>query len=124
MGYYTGTVLHRSIRNFMVQVRLHVCHVYSPVNDCHAALHCRAEPFHPVQGGDPTGTGQGGESIYGATFPDVRSISYKQATSLNCGTVLQELCMRLQYWISELLLYDTPVSMCSELTRLWSCAGV
>jgi peptidyl-prolyl cis-trans isomerase-like protein 2 len=40
MGYYTGTIFHRSIRNFM------------------------------AQGGDPTGTGTGGESVYGPSFPD------------------------------------------------------
>lgn len=39
-GYYDGTVLHRIIRDFM------------------------------IQGGDPTGTGRGGESIYGGKFED------------------------------------------------------
>ncbi|KAF6157240.1 hypothetical protein GIB67_041701 [Kingdonia uniflora] len=39
-GYYDNTVFHRIIKTFL------------------------------VQGGDPTGTGEGGESIYGSTFPD------------------------------------------------------
>ncbi|KAF6258919.1 cyclophilin-type peptidyl-prolyl cis-trans isomerase [Scenedesmus sp. NREL 46B-D3] len=39
-GYYDGTKFHRIIRDFM------------------------------IQGGDPTGTGRGGESIYGGKFED------------------------------------------------------
>jgi peptidyl-prolyl cis-trans isomerase-like 1 len=39
-GYYDNTIFHRIIRDFM------------------------------VQGGDPTGTGRGGESIYGGKFED------------------------------------------------------
>lgn len=39
-GYYDGTIFHRVVRDFM------------------------------VQGGDPTGTGRGGESVYGGKFED------------------------------------------------------
>merc|ERR1712183_1144170 len=39
-GYYDGTIFHRIVQDFV------------------------------VQGGDPTGTGRGGESIYGQTFED------------------------------------------------------
>lgn len=39
---------------------------------CRAVLRCPLSlsvlPFVQLQGGDPTGTGKGGESIYGPTF--------------------------------------------------------
>ena len=46
-GYYNGTIFHRMIRDFM------------------------------IQGGDPTGTGRGGASIYGGKFEDEISKNLK-----------------------------------------------
>ncbi|KAI2511107.1 hypothetical protein MHU86_3242 [Fragilaria crotonensis] len=46
-GYYNGTIFHRIIRDFM------------------------------IQGGDPSGTGRGGESIYGGKFQDEISKNLK-----------------------------------------------
>jgi peptidyl-prolyl cis-trans isomerase-like 1 len=49
-NYYNGTIFHRVVRDFM------------------------------VQGGDPTGTGRGGESVYGGKFNDEISRNLK-----HCG---------------------------------------
>ena len=46
-GYYNGVIFHRIIEDFM------------------------------IQGGDPTGTGRGGESIYGKGFEDEVSVDYR-----------------------------------------------
>lgn len=46
-GYYDGVIFHRVIEDFM------------------------------IQGGDPTGTGMGGESIYGQSFDDEFDINYR-----------------------------------------------
>jgi peptidyl-prolyl cis-trans isomerase-like 1 len=54
-GYYNGVIFHRVISNFM------------------------------IQGGDPTGTGRGGESIYGKKFEDeiVPSLKHTAAGTLS-----------------------------------------
>ncbi|XP_065562219.1 peptidyl-prolyl cis-trans isomerase-like 1 [Artemia franciscana] len=51
-GYYNGTKFHRIIRDFM------------------------------IQGGDPTGTGRGGNSIYGSKFEDEISEDLKHSGKL------------------------------------------
>ena len=56
-GYYNGLIFHRVIKDFM------------------------------IQGGDPTGTGAGGESIYGAKFEDECSQelhNFRGALSMAC----------------------------------------
>ena len=55
-GYYDGTVFHRNIRSFIIQVKL--------------LFFTRAQPNNCWKGGDPSGTGTGGESIWGGKFKD------------------------------------------------------
>mmetsp|Transcript_5802 Transcript_5802/g.12171 ORF Transcript_5802/g.12171 Transcript_5802/m.12171 type:complete len:187 (+) Transcript_5802:220-780(+) len=55
LGYYDGTVFHRTIRDFMVQC------------------------------GDPTGTGRGGESVYGGKFEDELTRNLKHTGAGICS---------------------------------------
>ena len=50
-GYYDGTVFHRNMKGFM------------------------------LQGGDPTGKGKGGESIWGSVFQDEFNVLHKHGNS-------------------------------------------
>ncbi|VDM28813.1 unnamed protein product [Toxocara canis] len=65
-GYYNNTRFHRVIRNFMASI---LC-----------SLETLISLVYSMQGGDPTGTGKGGESIWGKPFKDeiIHSLSHDQ----------------------------------------------
>lgn len=58
-GYYNNTKFHRIIPDFIVQGILFAC-LFVHTDIC----------LYGYSGGDPTGTGRGGQSIYGLTFND------------------------------------------------------
>ncbi|CAH2034982.1 unnamed protein product, partial [Iphiclides podalirius] len=77
-GYYNNTKFHRVIRDFM------------------------------IQGGDPTATGKGGQSIYGSTFDDEITLDLKHTgvapvTFLNNPTTFSELVKQIPGKLSFLL---------------------
>jgi len=57
-GYYNNTIFHRNVRNFMVTAIID-------------------HSDKQIQGGDPTGTGRGGESFWKKEFPDEVNSIYK-----------------------------------------------
>jgi len=87
-GYYDGVIFHRVINDFM------------------------------IQGGDPTGTGMGGESIWGAPFEDEFSnelFNIRGALSMaNAGPATNG---------SQFFIVQKPGRTCTNGRRGWTSAG-
>jgi hypothetical protein len=71
--YYNGVKLHRLIQGFMVTIATSFCLAAILARDFAVAGRWLMPCYLQVQGGDPTGTGTGGESAWGRPFKDVRS---------------------------------------------------
>jgi cyclophilin family peptidyl-prolyl cis-trans isomerase len=70
---YDNTIFHRNIKKFMFQVRTDEIErdaSATALECCAVAHHSRLVFFACLQGGDPTGKGKGGTSIYGKYFDD------------------------------------------------------
>lgn len=82
-AYFVNTKFHRIIKDFMIQGKLFIHLDY--------LLKVRFDLNMVVLGGDPTGTGRGGASIYGRTFSDEIHDELKHTGMVN-DFVLGVLC--------------------------------
>lgn len=81
-GYYDGVEFHRNIPGFMIQGASFLLYLAFPDHKLDFLTYF-------ISGGDPTGKGKGGQSIYGENFKDEFSDTLKHS-SRGTGTLFKD----------------------------------